>query len=224
MPGIRLSSSLGPGMAWSLGSAFFILLFILLSLVPAMAAEEPRYQVIRQTPDYELRRYEPYRVAEVEVRGGFEAVGKEAFRILAGYIFGDNQGQTQIEMTAPVSQRPREGMRIEMTAPVAQRPAEQSDAYVISFVMPARFGLADLPKPNHPRIILREEPARWIAARRYAGSWSEERYRQEERALLEALARDSLKTLGAPIYARYNSPFSLPMFRRNEVLVVIEGP
>ncbi|QIK38353.1 heme-binding protein [Caldichromatium japonicum] len=173
-----------------------------------MASEEPSYQVIRQTADYELRRYEPYRVAEVEVRGAFAAVGREGFHILADYIFGDNQGQARIEMTAPVNQRPAAGPEV----------------YIISFIMPSRFQLADLPRPNNPRIILREEPARLIAARRYSGSWSEERYRREEQVLLAAMARDGLKPQGVSIYARYNSPFSIPLLRRNEILVPIEAP
>ena len=193
-----------------------------------MATEEPSYQILQTTEDYELRRYDPYRVAEVEVRGDFEDVGSEAFRILAGYIFGDNQGETKMAMTAPVNQRPAEatreqaGTRLEMTAPVTQRPAGSemdSDVYVISFVMPASFTLETLPRPNNPRIRLREEPAGRVAARRYSGSWSEARYREEERHLLEALQRDGLQPRGTPIYARYNSPFSLPMFRRNEILV-----
>ncbi|MGQ9659427.1 MAG: SOUL family heme-binding protein [Thermochromatium sp.] len=184
-----------------------------------MAIEEPSYQTLRKTEDYELRYYEPYRVAEVEVRGRFEEVGSEGFRILAGYIFGDNRGGSRIEMTAPVSQRPA-GTRLEMTAPVIQRPAESDpDRYIISFVMPKRFTLETLPRPNNPRIVLREEPARRVAARRYSGSWSMARYRDEERRLLEALQRDGLQPSGASVYARYNSPFSLPMLRRNEVLI-----
>lgn len=195
---------------------------LLLSGTHVMATEEPNFQILQETEDYELRRYEPYRVAEVEVRGAFEGVGSEAFKILAGYIFGDNQGETKIEMTAPVNQRPVEtkGLRLEMTAPVTQRPEGATpDTYIISFVMPTRFTLETLPRPNNPRIVLREEPARRIAARRYAGSWSEDRYRDEERRLLEALRRDGLQPNGTPIYARYNSPFSLPMLRRNEILV-----
>ncbi|WP_186343217.1 SOUL family heme-binding protein [Allochromatium palmeri] len=197
-----------------------------------MATEEPSYQILQTTEDYELRRYDPYRVAEVEVRGDFEDVGSQAFRILAGYIFGDNQGETKMAMTAPVNQRPAEttpsgtdpgtGTRLEMTAPVSQRPAgtgADSDAYVISFVMPESFTLETLPRPNNPRIRLREEPAGRVAARRYSGSWSETRYREEERHLLEALQRDGLQPNGVPIYARYNGPFSLPMLRRNEILV-----
>ena len=193
-----------------------------------MATEEPSYQILQTTEDYELRRYDPYRVAEVEVRGDFEDVGSEAFRILAGYIFGDNQGETKMAMTAPVNQRPAEatreqaGTRLEMTVPVTQRPAgaaTDSDVYVISFVMPASFTLETLPRPNNPRIRLREEPAGRVAARRYSGSWNEARYREEERHLLEAVQRDGLQPRGTPIYARYNSPFSLSMFRRNEILV-----
>ena len=200
-----------------------------------MATEEPSYQILQTTEDYELRRYEPYRVAEVEVRDDFEKVGSEAFRILAGYIFGDNQGETKMAMTAPVSQRPSQetareqaGTRLEMTAPVSQRPAGAemgSDAYVISFVMPASFTLETLPRPNNPRIRLREEPAGRVAARRYSGSWSESRYREEERRLLDALQRDGLQPRGVPIYARYNGPLSLPMLRRNEILVPLaESP
>lgn len=190
-----------------------------------MATEEPVYETIQTTADYELRRYVPYRVAEVTVSGAFDQVGNEAFRILAGYIFGDNQGEAKIAMTAPVSQRPVEtpsgqGRRIEMTAPVSQRPEPgQTNAYVVSFAMPASFTLDTLPVPNNPRIVLREEPARRVAARQYSGSWSEARYREEERHLLEALRRDGLEPRGEPIYARYNSPFSLPLFRRNEILV-----
>lgn len=195
-----------------------------------MATEEPSYQILQTTEDYGLRRYDPYRVAEVEVRGDFEDVGSEAFRILAGYIFGDNQGETKMAMTAPVNQRPAEttheqvGTRLEMTAPVSQRPAgaeSDSDVYVISFVMPASFMLETLPRPNNPRIRLPEEQGGRVAARRYSGSWSEARYREEERRLLEALQRDRLQPQGVPIYARYNSPFSLPMFRRNEILVQV---
>ena len=199
-----------------------------------MAAEEPSYQILQTTEDYELRRYEPYRVAEVEVRGNFEKVGSEAFRILAGYIFGDNQGETKMAMTAPVNQRPAEttrekaGTRLEMTAPVSQRPAgtgADSNAYVISFVMPKSFSLDALPQPNNPRIRLREEPAGRVAARRYSGSWSEARYREEERHLLDALQRDGLQPQSVPIYARYNGPLSLPMLRRNEILVPLaESP
>ena len=196
-----------------------------------MAIEEPVYETLRQGPDFELRRYAPLRLAEVEVSGGFDAVGGKAFRILADYIFGDNQGGTKIAMTAPVSQRPAEGAaasagtRIEMTAPVTQRPADKApDSYVISFVMPARLSLEQLPVPNNPRVRLREEPARLMAVLRYASSWSENRYREHESRLLAAVRGAGLTPIGEPVYARYNSPFSLPFLRRNEVMIEVAEP
>lgn len=203
-----------------------ILLALLLLVLggPTMAIEEPAYQILRQTPDFELRRYEPHLLAEVEVRGDFDEVGGEAFRILAGYIFGDNQGESRIAMTAPVSQQPV-GTRIEMTAPVSQQPTgAAADTYVVSFVMPARFTLATLPVPSNPRVRLREQPARLMAVHRYSGSWAESGYRKHESRLLDALGAAGLTPLGQPIYARYNSPFSLPFLRRNEVMVEVAEP
>lgn len=197
----------------------------------AMAIEEPAYETVRQGPVFELRRYRPFLLAETQVSGDFDAVGGQAFRILADYIFGNNQDRESIPMTAPVSQRPAgnaesgAGTRIEMTAPVSQRLVDPTrNAYVISFVMPARFTLATLPRPNDPRVTLREEPARLMAVLRYSGSWAETRYREHETRLLEAIRTAGLTPVGEPVYARYNSPFALPFMRRNEVMVEVAEP
>ncbi len=63
-----------------------------------------------------------------------------------------------------------------------------------------------------------------MAARQYAGGWSEAAYRKQEAQLLAAVRQAGYQTLGEPIYARYNSPFSLPFLRRNEVLIAVEAP
>ena len=49
-----------------------------------MAIEEPRYEVLASTDDYEVRRYEAYMIAETDVEGTYKTSGNEAFRILAG--------------------------------------------------------------------------------------------------------------------------------------------
>ena len=63
-----------------------------------------------------------------------------------------------------------------------------------------------------------------MAVRRYSGTWSEERYRSNEQQLLAAVQAAGLKTLGPPIFARYNAPFSLWFLRRNEVLIEVAAP
>jgi hypothetical protein len=193
-----------------------------------MAIEEPAYQVVREGPEFELRRYQPQLLAETKVQGRFDKVGGKAFRILADYIFGNNQAAEKIAMTAPVTQRPaasdddQAGTRIAMTAPVTQRPAQtDADSFIISFVMPSRFSLDTVPRPHDPRVTLREEPGRLMAVLRYAGGWGEPRYRTHETQLLDAVRAAGLTSVGKPLYARYNSPFSLPFLRRNEVMVEV---
>jgi hypothetical protein len=188
-----------------------------------MAIEEPSYEDVEQADEYEVRRYAPYLVAEVDVEGDFGEAGNKAFRLLSGYIFGDNQTGEKMSMTAPVESRPKEeGVRMSMTAPVTST-ATASDEYTYAFVMERKYTMATVPRPLDQRIRLKEQPARVMAVRRYSGRWTEGNYRKNEAKLIEALSADGRRAIGAPILARYNSPFTPWFMRRNEVMVEIEG-
>jgi hypothetical protein len=195
---------------------------VLLLAATAMAIEEPSYEVLERASEYEVRRYAPYLVAEVDVEGDFGEAGNKAFRLLSGYIFGDNKAEEEMSMTAPVESRPKEkGVRMSMTAPVTST-ASTSDEYTYAFVMERKYTLDTLPQPRDPRIRLRELAARVMAVRRYSGRWTEGNYRKNEARLMEALSADGRNPIGAPILARYNSPFTPWFFRRNEVMVEID--
>jgi hypothetical protein len=153
-----------------------------------MAIEEPAYEVLLETKHYEIRRYQPYIVAEVDVDAEFKRAGNSAFQVLAGYIFGDNEPQQKMQMTAPVEST--EGVRMNMTAPVDIR--------------------------------LVQRPQRVMAVHRYSGGWSEERYEEHEKVLLDALATDRIETRGMPVFARYNAPFTPWFLRRNEVMIEVD--
>ena len=200
-------------------------LFVLLSYGgSALAYEQPEYNVVGKYEDFELRRYAPYIVAETVVAGEFDKVGNEAFKILADYISGKNRKQTKISMTAPVGQTSVKttGEKIAMTIPVVQTPHEKTrGAYAFSFVMPSKYTLETLPQPEDSRVSLRQVDARLLAARSYSGTWSEERYKDNEAKLLKAVQAAGLSAVGEPIFARYNAPFTLWFLRRNEVLVEI---
>ena len=186
---------------------FFI--FILM-VQPAMAIEEPKFEVLQSHDDYEVRRYVPHIVAEVDVAGDDGDPGRAAFRILAGYIFGDNEAETKMSMTAPVT---------------SQAVGDDEKAlYTYAFFMESEYTMETLPKPVDTRIRLVEKPARVIAARRYSGRWSASNYQKNEAALMAALADDGVVLAGEPYLARYNSPFTLWFMRRNELLVEIEWP
>ena len=174
-----------------------LLLLIVIATFPganAMALEEPQYEVLTRIGDIEFRHYEPYIVAEVTV-----SRDNQAFRILAGYIFGDNAEQEKMQMTAPVERRDRDH----------------------AFVMESKYSMDSLPQPNDDRIQLRERPARIVAVREFSGRWSERSFARHERALLEELASMGIETTGAPELARYNSPFTPWFLRRNEIIVPV---
>jgi hypothetical protein len=184
-----------------------------------MAIEESSYTVVEQVDNFELRRYQPNIVAETLVEGDFSEVGNEGFRRLAGYIFGKNRKQQSIDMTAPVSQEP-DSEKIAMTAPVSQE--AEGGKWRITFTMPAEYTMETLPVPLDDRVILKQEPSRLMAAIRYSGTWSRDRYQEREASLRLFIDEHGLKALGEPVFARYNAPYTLWFLRRNEVLIPVE--
>ncbi len=205
----------------------FLSLFLAVSTA-AMAIEEPKHRVIETIGKIELRDYEPALLAEVEVGGERSSAANQAFRILAGYIFGGNQGQTKIAMTAPVTQVPEAsasvGEKIAMTAPVTQEAVAVSGEALwrVAFMMPSKYTLETLPKPNDARIKFRvSEPVKRVAI--VFDGFSTQSNLSEHRTQLESFVKQrGLKTKGEYTMAFYNDPFTLPWNRRNEWWVAIE--
>ncbi len=189
-----------------------------------MATEQPSYRVAQKLPDFEVREYAPYVVAETEVSGTRESAGNSGFRTLAGYIFGRNRGDRKIAMTAPVAQV--EGKKIAMTAPVTQVSSgsgKETARWLIQFMMPAQYSLEMLPEPIDPAIHFRQVPSRRVAALSYSGTWSEARYLDHLAKLREAIRREGLQTRGEPVWARYDPPWKPWFLRRNEILIELAG-
>lgn len=195
----------------------------------ANANEEPAYEVVSGNDIYELRYYEPMLVAETVVDGSFSSAGNKAFRILASYIFGNNRPQVKMAMTAPVISRAGqpesdnpEGEKMAMTAPVLSQELSGQQRHIFQFVMERKYTRASLPEPLDPRVSVKEQPARIVAAHRFGGTWSEKNVQEHKVALLNALSRDGIRVTGSPQLARYDAPFKPWFLRRNEILVEVE--
>jgi effector-binding domain-containing protein len=185
-----------------------------------MATEEAPYKVIKTDNMFELREYAPQILAEIIVDGDLEGAGNKAFRPLFRYISGDNRSRGKIAMTTPVAQE-QKGEKISMTAPVSQQSVQGK--WAVSFTMPASYIMETLPTPDDPSIKVRQVPARRMAAVRYSGFWSEEKY-QLNKDLLEKWIKDNRLTVsGEPVWARYNAPFTPWFMRRNEILIPVTG-
>lgn len=187
--------------------------------------EEPKYEVLNKAEKLEIRSYSTYLVAEVDVQGEYREAMNQGFRILAGYIFGGNDGNSSIPMTAPVVSSPKsktsdpEPITIPMTAPVLQ--SESGGSHTISFVMPSTYTLETLPQPKASAIRFREVPERTVAVLSFSGFASEVSVFEKKQEFATALTAKGLTSIGEIQLAQYDPPWSPPWMRRNELMVEI---
>jgi len=204
-----------------------VLAALLLGVLPvtAMATEEPKFDVVTKDGDIELRQYAPMVVAETFVDGSQDDASSRGFRVIAGYIFGDNkragQSAEKIAMTAPVTiEKQDASQKIAMTAPVTLE--QQGNRWRVHFVMPSAYKLADLPKPNNAAVTLREIPGRKVAALRFSGFAGEDKVATKTAELRDWIAARGMTAAGAAQLARYDPPWTLPFMRRNEILTEVK--
>ncbi len=221
-------------------SQFALTILIALTTGTAMAAEEPRYELIEKSGDIELRAYAPMIIAEAVMQGTLDEASSQGFRLIADYIFGGNIAKSgaageKIAMTAPVTieqkaeskAEPKAGpksepqsQKIDMTAPVTVEPkAGAENQWRIQFVMPSKYTLATLPTPKNSRITLKEMPAQKSAVIVYSGFNGEEKLKQKTAALQSWMNERKLVATSAAQLARYDPPWTLPFMRRNELMI-----
>ncbi len=180
--------------------------------------EEPKYKTEFAEGDFQLRNYPAVIAASVQVTGNDEDAANNAFRILAGYIFGKNKGSKKIAMTTPVVQE-SQATKIAMTVPVTVE--RQNMSMTMSFYMPSKYALDDLPEPLDKRIEFARIPARKFAVVRFSGFGNEKNCRQKEEELRRWMSVHGLKQSGEPLRAFYNPPWTLPFLRRNEIWIAL---
>ena len=185
------------------------------------ALEEPKYTVLKTYENFEIRNYDSYLVAEVDIEGSYNETGNEAFRILAGYIFGDNQSSMKMNMTAPVeSEVYPSSEKMNMTAPVFSN--ENINGYTYRFVMESKYTKETLPVPNNSKIRITEIKDRVMAVISFSGRWSQKNFKKHEQILSKNLTDRGIGAVSEAIYARYNAPFTPWFLRRNEIMYEID--
>ena len=65
--------------------------------------------------------------------------------------------------------------------------------------------------------------ARRFAAIRYSGTSSQSLYDKQLAKLKTAMAREKLKAIGEPVWARYDPPFTPWFLRRNEIMLELKA-
>jgi len=177
------------------------LLFFATFAPMANSIEEPRFELLMTLDNIEIRRYEPS-IQAFTVMPGYSSGG---FRRLAGYIFGGNEQEQSIAMTAPV-QETMSGNDGEM-----------------AFTMPSEYGMGDLPNPENENVELRNVPERTVAVIVFSGRANNAKAETQWQELSATLSAEGIKVTGQPLLNQYNPPWTLPFLRRNEVMVEIES-
>ena len=166
-------------------------LFLVYILIGAYMSktEQPKYIVRNTVGAIESREYQPLILAQVTTSGTRSEAIKSGFKILADYIFGNN---------------------IAMTAPVLQTKID--NGWRISFIMPSKYQISDL--PQNPKINLVEIPKQTVSVISFSGRITEANLSKHAQIILQTAPKSAKLT-----YAFYNPPWTLPMLRRNEIML-----
>ncbi len=166
--------------------------------------EQLSYRVVAQLSGAEVRDYPEHLLVSTFDSGSMPDSGNQAFRRLAGYIFGSNLEGKQIAMTAPVLQKPVPG------------------GYETSFVMPGEMKLEAMPGTVDATLSKHRASGGLFAAVTFSGLANDELFERKAKALLSVLGNSGYEAAGGPVYARYNGPWTPFFMRRNEVLVPVK--
>ena len=141
-------------------------------------------------------------IARTRVSGpSMDQNGSSGFRSVANYIFGGNERNQKISMTAPVVM-------------------DLNDSASLYFVLPSKFALDQLPKPNSSSVQISELGPTTMAVVRFGG-FSTDAKISAQCAVVQRFAEEhNLLHKSEFQYMGYNAPWDV-VGRRNEVALTI---
>ncbi len=173
--------------------------------------------------DIEIRQLPALLTASVLVPWDEITWSSNAFRQLAGFIFGDNTVQESIKMTAPVtSKKVTLNQKIDMTAPVTAR--SNGEMTEVSFVMPSKRTKETLPLPNNSNIKISKTSAKTIAVRSFSWYATQVNIGRQRWEFIQQLQENNITRSWAMTLAQYNDPMTPPRLRTNEWWVEVANP
>ncbi|KAL6974314.1 hypothetical protein U1Q18_028495 [Sarracenia purpurea var. burkii] len=167
--------------------------------------ESPRYQIMKRTANYEVRKYWPFVVVETD---SDKLSGSTGFNAVTGYIFGKNSTKEKIPMTTPVFTQTSDGEMSKVS---------------IQIFLPSNKEITSLPDPDGEAINLRKVEGGIAAVSKFSGKPTEDVVHEKEKELRSSLLKDGLRPKMGCLLARYNDPGRTWSFMmRNEVLIWLE--
>ncbi|MDE0771922.1 MAG: heme-binding protein [Salibacteraceae bacterium] len=158
------------------------------------------FKVEKTYETFEIRNYEATLFTMVKLPPSeYKTASGQGFRLLAGYIFGGNEGNEKIAMTSPVA------MSLE-------------DSMTMMFMVPKQYKREDLPKPNESQVKFHVEPEKRVAAITFGGWADDEKIEKYKQQLIKSLEAEGIKYTNRFYFLGYNAPYEIAN-RKNEIIV-----
>jgi hypothetical protein len=168
--------------------------------------EQQPYQVLAQHKGFELRKYPAGMQIETIAKGDFVRAGNVGFGPLVRFISGFNKANKSIAMTAPVIQE-----------------SIEPKTHMVRFVLPEKLSADQVPESLDPTVKVIEVPEHLAAAKRFSGSWDQDKFDLEGKKLISEVLTSSLETVGTVYFARFDPPWKPGFLKRNEVLIRVKS-
>lgn len=164
------------------------------------------YKVLEKEDHFELRHYDRLILVTTAMPDGMESQNSPFYKLF-DYISGDNGSSKEIPMTSPVFME-----------------QENQGAESMSFVLPKDFTIQDAPEPQDPTVRLEQITDYTVATIRFNGLLRQGNIEKHKDLLNAWIAEKGFEKTGPVKAAGYNPPFTLPAFRRNEILIPVQKP
>ena len=179
----------------------------ILAIGLVMAIEKPEYKVLEKYGKIEIRKYNSMVIAVTQVQKPYKSALNTGFRRIANYIFGGNSKEMNIAMTAPV---------------VSTQINSELETHEVFFVLPREHKFNELPQPTTKNVQIKERELSKVAAIKFGGWATQIRVNKYQNQLKNKLSNLGFDTSGNFMVAQYNSPWAIPPFRKNEILIQIK--
>lgn len=143
------------------------LAFLITLFGAAMAYEEPKYELIKSTAIYEIRKYGDRLAVQTIQNSGEDRVFGRFFR----YISGANRNSSKIAMTTPVIQ------------------SSDGNGMVMHFFLPCKYSEKTAPVPESKNVSLVTTSGGYYAVIKYLGQSTESNFYKHVAILGEVLSK-----------------------------------
>jgi len=181
-----------------------IIIFFLNMLVSEQFYKEPSFDILKKSKNIEVRLYKENIIAKTSVPIEDEKIDNSMFRTLASYIFGENERRQRIPMTAPVTT------------------IKNEETYDMIFYMLNVENIDELPNPTNPNIEFEKLNLGKCVSISFSWLTNDFRVKYYKKQLKKYVEDNGYTAISPFMLNRYDSPWTLPWNRRNEILVKIK--